>query len=454
MIERGNGEEMTSVARGGATSHVTPSRATSSEDGSTTFFKRRDELDAAVRDLVTTALVSCDPVEDVAGALASSAMSLGVPVRDLAHALLDRALADPRFSEMAPRLAIRGQLDVFAGVAGVGEASLWAPSRPGSVECVASSSAIVASRRLKVLARTTIEDDTARISGTRSPILGVPVRRNGAAYGTLTARLCDLADRDAVEPLADLAARRVSTLLERQHLLELGDARAKTVGEKIERRLVRTAFDLHDGPVQALAVLADELRLVASDVTRLIPERCRSAVAEAFESVHEQAANVERELREIAQSLETSAVVRRPLVELLEREATALSRRSGIEIVVDVRANMGELTDSQRIVLYRSIQEALSNVAQHSGARTAMVSVRSDRAGIAVTVDDDGCGFDSVRLLPAAAKRGRLGFVGIAERARMLGGCLTVHSVPGSGTRVKIALPAWSPVAGQRTHSS
>ena len=438
---------MTSVARGGATGHVARRRATvSAEDACTTFPEGHGELDAIARDLVTTSLAGCEPTEDVAVALASSAMSLDIRGPDLACALLDRALADPRFSELPPGLAMRGQLEVFASVAGVGEASLWAPSRPGSVGLVASSSTVPASRRLKVLARTTIEDDTATISGTRSPILGVPVRRNGAAYGTLAATLCNLADRDAVEPLAQLTARRVAVLLERQRLLEYGDARARSVGEKIERRLVRTAFDLHDGPVQMLAVLADELRLVATDVTRLIPENCRSAVTGAFGSVHEHAASIERELREIAQSLETSAVFRRPLVELLEREATALSRRSGIQILVDVRANTGELTDSQRIVLYRGIQEALSNVAQHSGARTAKVTIRSDSAGIAVTIDDDGCGFDSAQLLSAAAKRGRLGFVGIAERVRMLGGCLTVRSAPGAGTRVKIALPAWSPL--------
>jgi signal transduction histidine kinase len=412
------------------------------------FRARQDELDRAARDLATLALISCDPVEDVAAELVATAGRLHVPAHDLAQTLLDRTLADPRFGEIPPRLAIRAQLDLFAGAAGVSEASLWAPSRPAAVMCLASSSGLATSRRLKVLARTTIEDDAVTITGTRSPILGVPVRRNGTSYGTLAVRLGDLARRDVVEPLAHAAARRLSASLERQLLLEHGEARLRTVGEAIERRLVRTAFDLHDGPMQALAVLADELRLVASDVSRLVPSSCRAAVTEAFASVHEQAAGVEREIREIAQSLDTSAVVRRPLTELLEREATAVSRRSGIKIVLDVRANVSELTDSQRIVLYRGVQEALSNVARHSGARTATVAVHSDRVGIALTIDDDGCGFDSVRVLPAAAKRGRLGFVGIAERVRLLGGVLTVHSRPGSGTSVKIVLPAWSPLGG------
>jgi signal transduction histidine kinase len=412
------------------------------------FCERQEKFEAFAWDLVTTALISCDPVDDVAGELAATAHRLHLPVRDLAHMLLDRTLADPRFFEISPRLAVRAQLDLFAAAAGVADSTLWIPSRPGAVTCIASSSGLSASRRLKVLARTTIEDDAVTITGTRSPILGVPVRRNGTCYGTLAVRLGDLTNRAAVEPLATVAARRLSASLERQLLLEHGEARLRTVGEAIERRLVRTAFDLHDGPMQALAVLADELRLVTSDISGLVPSSCRAAVTEALASVHEQAAGVEREIREIAQSLETSAVVRRPLTELLERETTAVSRRSGIKIVLDVRANVSELTDSQRIVLYRGVQEALSNVARHSKAGTATVAVRADRVGIALTIDDDGCGFDSVRVLPAAAKRGRLGFVGIAERVRLLGGVLTVHSRPGSGTSVKIVLPAWSPLGG------
>jgi signal transduction histidine kinase len=438
---------------GGATTAGGPSRfaAPSPPTQSIGFSEAQEELERAARTMASSALVSCASVEEVAAELEATALRLQVPLQRLAPTLLDRTLADPRFSEIPPRLAVRAQLDVFAGVAGLVDASLWAPSRPATVECVASTSGVAGSRRLKVLARTTIEDDAVTITGTRAPILGVPVRRNGTSHGALAVRLRDSAQGESVEPLAHLAAVRISATLERQLLLEHGAARAQSVGETIERRLVRTAYDLHDGPMQALAVLADELRLASADVVRLVPVACRGAVREALGSVHEQAAGVEREIRELAQSLETSAVVRRPLTELLEREASSVSRRSGVKVVVDVRANVGELTDSQRIVLYRGIQEALANVARHSGAQTATVDIRSHRGGIAATIEDDGCGFDTVRLLPAAAKRGRLGFVGITERVRMLGGSLTVQSVPGAGTRVKIALPAWSPLVD---HSS
>jgi hypothetical protein len=187
------------------------------------FCHGHDALDRVGRGLATIALTGCDPMDDVAGALAAAAGRLCIAPRDLARALLDRTLADPRFTEVPPRLALRAQLDVFAAAAGVSEATLWVATRPGSVTCLASSSSIAVVRRLKVLARTTIEDDAVTITGTRSPILGVPVRRNGASCGTLAVRLHNLADRGRVETLALLAARRLSAVIERQLLLEHGE---------------------------------------------------------------------------------------------------------------------------------------------------------------------------------------------------------------------------------------
>ena len=405
-----------------------------------------DELERAARRVTTTALVSSDPVADVRDEIAATSARLGVAAPGLICELLDRALSDVRLSEASPGLAARAHVDILAAVPGVGEASLWTATLPGSVEQVAASSQGPSLRRLKELARRTIEDDAVTVTGVRAPVLGIPVRQYGAARGALTIRFHDLADRGRIEQVGRLAASRVSSTLERELLLEHGETRGRKVTETVERRLVRTAYDLHDGPLQALAVLAAELRLVAADVVALVPESCRAAVAEALASVHEQAVGAEEEVREIARSLETSAVVRRPLEELLEREAASLARKSGIEIVSDVQAELDGLSDSQRIVLYRGVQEALANIARHSGAATATIRVRSRAGGVTVTVSDDGRGFDSARVLPEAARRGRLGLVGIAERARLLGGFVVVQSVRGEGTAVKIVLPAWSPL--------
>jgi signal transduction histidine kinase len=407
-----------------------------------------DELAQIARRAATAALVSCEPVADVAAELEAAAARLGVAVDELEPAALDRALADTRLAEVPPRTALRAQVDLVGATAGVVEASLWVAGQPGVVTCLASSSGVNPSRRVKVLARGTIDDDDVALTGVRSPILGVPVRRFGLAYGTLAVRLREMGDREAVEPLARLAATRIAPMLERHRMLEEGEARGQTLVEAVERRLVRTGYDLHDGPLQDVVVLAAELGLVAGDVTALVPEECRPAVAEALASLGERVCAVERGLREVAQSLGGTVVARRSLAELLEREAKELEQRSGIQVLSDVRADFGGLSDSQRITIYRAVQEALSNVAHHSGASKAAVRVRPRAGGIAVTIADDGRGFESESGMAAAAERGRLGLVGIAERVRLLGGVLTVASAPGAGTTVGVVLPRWVPANG------
>ncbi|MGH3001881.1 MAG: sensor histidine kinase [Gaiellaceae bacterium] len=404
-----------------------------------------DELVHVARRVATSALVNVDPVVDVSAELEAAAARLDVPLDELAPAVLDRALADTRLTEVPPQLAVQAQVDIVAGASGVVEASLWVVAQPGAVTCLASSSGIGPSRRVKVLARATIESDGAAVSGVRSPILGVPVRRFGLAHATLAVRLRELGDREDVEPLARIAAARIALVLERHRLLEQGEARERTLVQSAERRLVRTGYDLHDGPLQELAALAEEIRLFAADVEPLLPEACRSAVAEELDSIGERLAVVDDGLREVALSLETSAVARRSLSRLVEREAKALERRSGIAVVADVRAELDGLSDSQNILLYRALQETLSNVGRHSGASRVTVRVRPRAGGVALTVADDGRGFDSSSALAAAAGRGRLGLVGIAERVRLLGGVLTVSSTPGDGTTVGIVLPRWAP---------
>jgi signal transduction histidine kinase len=268
--------------------------------------------------------------------------------------------------------------------------------------------------------------------------------------------LRELSHREAVEPLARYAAVRLSLMLVRHQLLEQGESRDRTLVEASERRLIRTAYDLHDGPLQEIALLADELRLFGTDVEPLLDEGCRPAVRDALASIHERTVRLEFEMREISRALETSVVGRHSLDELLEREAAALAARTGIEVLRDVRTEFDGLSDSQRIVLYRGVQEALSNVARHSGASKVTIRVRRRAGGIALTVVDDGAGFDATHALAAAARRGRLGLVGIGERVRLLGGVLTVTSLPGSGTTVGIVLPAWVPPGepGEEPYSS
>jgi signal transduction histidine kinase len=107
------------------------------------------------------------------------------------------------------------------------------------------------------------------------------------------------------------------------------------------------------------------------------------------------------------------------------------------DIVVDGAA--GPLQLEAGIVLYRAVQEALTNVVRH--ARASQVKIRFGDAGggVQCTVWDDGIGFDSSRLFAATAERGS-GLISIWESVRLIGGTLAVHSTPGGGTEVAVTI--------------
>jgi signal transduction histidine kinase len=86
---------------------------------------------------------------------------------------------------------------------------------------------------------------------------------------------------------------------------------------------------------------------------------------------------------------------------------------------------------------YRIIQEALTNVARHAGVTEVSVRLWIDADTLAVLIEDKGRGFDS----QTAVTRTSIGLAGMAERAALVGGSLTIETAPGAGTRVTAILP-------------
>jgi signal transduction histidine kinase len=207
-----------------------------------------------------------------------------------------------------------------------------------------------------------------------------------------------------------------------------------------ERHLVRLGFDLHDGPLQEVVVLAEELRLASKQIESVISGPDRERVRGCFDDLHARLASLDEGLREIARATSSTNPVTRPVEEALESELQALELAMPIATELDVKGDLAELTDSQKIVLFRIVQEALSNVRKHSGAHSVSVVLNSKSRFLDLTISDDGCGFN-FRKLPGD----RLGLAGIAERARLLGGVVEVVSGPRKGTSVRATLPQWRP---------
>ena len=218
-------------------------------------------------------------------------------------------------------------------------------------------------------------------------------------------------------------------------------ARERSLVSGGERRLVRLGFDLHDGPLQELVALADDLRLARDQVASVLEGSHRSLVSGRFDDLEARLGSLDRGLRDIAHSVRSTSAVEQPLEHALRSEVDGLERATGIHVELDVGGDVATLTDSQKIVLFRVVQESLSNIRKHSRATRAVVRVRALSGYVSLEVSDNGCGFAASG---ARAKR-RLGLVGVVERVRLLGGDVEIESSPGNGVLVRATLPRWRP---------
>lgn len=208
-----------------------------------------------------------------------------------------------------------------------------------------------------------------------------------------------------------------------------------------ERRLARLAYDLHDGPLQELVALAEDLRHAARQIDEVVPEADRVRVRGRFQDIEARLGALEESLREIAHGGRlASSVAREPLDDLIRAEI-ATFEKTGIPVDFSADGEFDELTDSQKIALLRVIQEGLTNVRKHSGARSVSVELRGTEDATELTIRDDGRGFD----VGASAGQDRLGLAGIHERVRMLGGEVEVESSSEKGAILWARLPQWRP---------
>ena len=126
------------------------------------------------------------------------------------------------------------------------------------------------------------------------------------------------------------------------------------------------------------------------------------------------------------------------LVPALDWQARETAKRTGMRVQVASEV-ADELPEEHKTCIYRVVQEALNNCARHAQASAVQVAVRSESNQIMLSVQDDGSGFDTVRV------RG-MGLLGMEERVRHLGGTFEIDSRPGRGTRLLVSLPlaAWN----------
>jgi PAS domain S-box-containing protein len=213
--------------------------------------------------------------------------------------------------------------------------------------------------------------------------------------------------------------------------------RLLTIQEEERGRLSR---ELHDGTGQALTALLVGLRHLAETTSieeaRLVASRQRELLAQTLDDVGR-----------LARGLRPVTLDGLGLKVALERHAVDQSWRFGFEVSVDAfELGTARLPGEIETALYRMVQEAVANAAQHARARHVHIALRSSGQSVTLVVSDDGQGFEVDR----ASVSGGLGLHTLRERAELLGGRCDLRSAPGQGTTVSIVVPLPAEAAARK----
>ena len=269
--------------------------------------------------------------------------------------------------------------------------------------------------------------DLARELGIRSAV-GVPVSVEGRLWGIMAVT----STREETLPpgtearlvgFTELAATAIANA-EAQAELTASRARIVATADATRRRIGR---DLHDGAQQRLVSLALELRAAQAAAPPGTGE-----LVQRLDGVAAGLTGVLGELREIARGLHPAVLADGGLRPALK----ALARRSAVPVQLDVQVE-GRLPEPVEIAAYYVVSEALTNTAKHAHATVVDVEVAAGGGDLHVRVRDDGRG--------GAYFGHGSGLVGLKDRAEALGGRIWLHSPPGAGTALEIALPLNDP---------
>jgi len=207
--------------------------------------------------------------------------------------------------------------------------------------------------------------------------------------------------------------------------------------QEVER--ARIAEGLHEQVGQELTAVVLGLRAAESGDSL---DKVRDVLAE----VRRQATSTIEDVRLMAVEMQPGSLADLGLAAVLDTDVRAIAAREGFDATVNVHdADALTMSHEAQLSLYRIVHGALSNVVSHAAASHVNVTVGPQDGRIAAMVEDDGAGFDT-NPIDGIASHGGVGLLAMHERARMLGGSVTVESSPGEGTVVFIDVPNGPPV--------
>ncbi len=235
-----------------------------------------------------------------------------------------------------------------------------------------------------------------------------------------------------VDSQADLLARTFNMMLEA--IDDANRLRASQIINAQEQERKRIARELHDETSQVLTSLLISLAVLEESVTA--PE-AHNRIAETRMLAHQTL----RAIRNLSIDLRPSALDDLGLLPALRWYVKEYQQKFPIEVDFQASGIKERLPAEMETALYRIVQESLTNIARHSHARTASVTMHESNNAVYATIQDNGRGFDIESIQHTPGQDRGLGLAGMYERAHLLDGYLSIEAIPGSGTTVKVCIP-------------
>ncbi|MFC2072679.1 GAF domain-containing protein [Chloroflexota bacterium] len=215
----------------------------------------------------------------------------------------------------------------------------------------------------------------------------------------------------------------------REQLLE------KLISAQEEERR-RISRELHDEASQSLAALAFNLENISDDLpVQYHDARTRLA------TLKEQAIQTLGGVRNLALELRPSALDDLGLTKATKWFAKDYLNKRGIDAVIKVTGSKTKLPPYTETMLFRIVQEALTNVVKHAGASKVKLALDLSSSKVNIQIEDNGKGFESELVFGGDRPQQTLGIHGMIERATLLGGTFSIRSQPGNGTHICVEVP-------------
>jgi signal transduction histidine kinase len=279
--------------------------------------------------------------------------------------------------------------------------------------------------------------------GLRAQII-VPLKSKGEVQGVLA--LATHSSRQFLpeeQELITAIGNQIGVAIENARLYENMHFYARQITRAQEDERKRIARELHDDTIQALVALSRRL-----DALSIFSEQLPQPAIRHLGQLRELTMNALRNVRRFIKDLRPPALDHLGLVPALEGLASDLMEKEGIELEFTVEGKKRRLTPEEELVLFRIAQEALNNARRHSQASQVVIQMEFYPDGVRMTINDNGRGFKVPERMGDLVATGKLGLVGMYERARVLGGTLLVESKPGSGTTLIVDVPTQPDLKG------